>query len=293
MHAMLVPPTTRDRRLFVSLLPKSGSGVIGIYDPFSKPFKLVRTITALQEPWSLALDVAGTLYAVDRTTNAVYTFLKHPKTPNSEFPQQPYGQSVYSVAVGADGTMYVADYLRSSSVTIEVYQKGSQNPSGSLTTTDNVGFIPEPIVGVDTENNVYVVYQNSLGSSGNYVNVTEFPVGSSNGTTISINEALSNWSSQAAFDQSGNLLLGGVPVSPSTYGIGVFPPGQTTPSSVLDNGDPPETFAVVLSNDQRRIYSSDGTGDVAVTSYRKGNLLYVDTNLDPGYPYIRGFAAGP
>jgi hypothetical protein len=281
----------QDKFLYASVLPDNGRGFIGIFNPNMKPFKLVGKITALQEPWGLALDGAGTLYAVDRTTNAVYVFPANKKKPSAQYPQ-PSGQSAYSVAVGTDGTIYVANYVRSTSVSVEVYPQGSSNPSETLTTTDNVGYIPAPIVGVDDANNVYVVYQNSLASSGNYVNVTTFQAGSTNGSTVELNDALSNWGGQAAFGDSGTLFLGGTPFSPSNYGIGVFPAGELGPAKILSNGDPQFSIALGFSTNAHRVYSSDGEGNVAVTSYPKGALLYIDQDIAPGYTHVRGLAAG-
>jgi hypothetical protein len=281
----------QDKFLYASVLPDNGSGFIGIFNPNVKPFKLIGKITALQEPWGLALDDAGTLYAVDRTTNALYVFPPNKKKPSAQYPQ-PSGQSAYSVAVGTNGTIYVANYVRSTSVSVEVYPLGSQNPSETLTTTDNVGYVPSPIVGIDDANNVYVVYQNSLASSGNYVNVTKFPAGSSNGSTVELNDALGDWAGQAAFDNSGTLFLAGTPFSPSNYGIGVFPAGKLGAKKILSNGDPQYSIAVGISTGGHRIYSSDGEGNVAITSYPKGALVYIDEDLTPGYPHVRGLAAG-
>jgi hypothetical protein len=281
----------QDKLLYASVLPNNGSGFIGIFNPNVKPFKLIGKITALQEPWGLALDSTGTLYAADRATNAVYVFPPNKKKPSAQY-TQPSGEMVNSLAVGADGTIYVANYVRSTSVSVEVYPPGSQNPSETLTTTDTVGYVPAPIVGVDGENNVYVVYENSLASSGNYVNVTKFPAGSTNGSTAELNDALSDWAGQAAFDNSGTLFLAGTPYSPSNYGIGVFPAGELGATKILSNGDPEESIAVGFSTNGHRIYSSDGDGNVAVTSYPKGALLYIDQDIAPGYSHVRGLAAG-
>jgi hypothetical protein len=281
----------QDKWLYASVLPDNGNGFIGIFNPNVKPFKLVGKITALQEPWGLALDSNGTLYAVDRATNAVYVFLANKKKPSAQY-TQPSGQSAYSVAVGTDGTIYVANYVRSTSVSVAVYPQGSSNPSETLTTTDNVGYIPEPIVGVDDANNVYVVYQNSLASSGNYVNVTTFPAGSSNGSTVELNDALGDWAGQAAFNNAGTLFLAGTPYSPSNYGIGVFPAGKLGATKILSNGNPEYSIALGLSTNGHRIYSSDGEGNVAITSYPKGALLYIDEDITPGYPHVRGLTAG-
>jgi hypothetical protein len=284
-----VATSQHESRLYVSVNYVTGS-FIGIYDPSSEPLQLIGEITSLEEPWNLTVDRAGTLYAVDRKANVVYTFRKGSTTPSRKF-VQPSGQTVNSVAIGADGTMYVADFVRSTSVTVEVYPKGSKKPKRTLT-VGNVGSIPIPVVGVDTNNNVYVTYESYGSSSYPLVAVSEFPAGSTQPKTIAITSAVSNWSGQATFDRKGDLLLGSV-INGSSREIGVFPPGQSTPSYLLNNGNPYYCLAVGMSYDQKRVYSTAGP-DVAITSYPKGKLLYTQAQLLQGsysYVAIKGFAA--
>lgn len=284
---------TSAERLYVGEL-SSGPGDVGVYRVRSWHLKSAGSITSVYFPWGMAVDAQGNLYVTDHHTNSVYKFVKGRKKPSRQY-VQPYGTEVETVTIGSDGTMYVGDEAAGSGpvITVEIYPKGSKKATKSLVINSDVGDQPMPQVCVDGSNNLYVVYANAY-STGLSVNVTTFKPASSAGTTITLAEQI-DWAGGAAVDSSGNLLIGGTPSGTSAsyyYGIGVYPPGQTTPSAVLQDGNVFQTTALALNATQSLIFSGDISGDVNVTAYPSGKLVHSYPALDPSKPVIRGMAVG-
>lgn len=260
---------------------RQSKGTIFALDPSFRPFKVMREIRFLQQPKGLAVNSAGTLYATDYSTDKVYAFPRGKSQPSESYPQ-PSGLYPVSVAIGGDGTMYVADQGQGTSSTtpvyVEVYPKGSKKPKRQIKETG--GSVAVARVALDGANNLYLSYLTS--ASGSVLAVTKFAPGSSHGQTIVLDPTNQSYTGGFGVDHQGNLLVSPVSVKPSgLVGIGVYPPGKSTPSRILSVGSALPSYGLVVSGDQKIIYTCSGDA-IPVTSYSRGTLLYTD--------HIGGFA---
>jgi DNA-binding beta-propeller fold protein YncE len=223
----------------------------------------------LETPTGMAVDSSHLLYVANNTDNKS---LNHTKgtayfvsvyAPGSGFPETMYSQDLHhpsDVAVGADGTVYVASY---GDGYVTEYPPGSKTPSQHFQPPSG-----SPIaVALDANNNLYVAC--ALANA-----VFEFPPGSTVGTNLGL--VLGGEPHGMAFDTSGNLLVAVSKAPNSGSVVDVFAPGATMPSAQI--GGVFQPFMIDFDQSKRHLYVADygsGNHDGAVFefAYPSGTLV--------------------
>jgi DNA-binding beta-propeller fold protein YncE len=223
----------------------------------------------LETPTGMAVDATHLLYVANNTDNKNISHIKaipyfvSVYAPGSGFPETMYSQDLRhptDVAVGADGTVYVASFADGY---VTEYPPGSQTPS--------LHFLPPSgsalAVSLDSNNNLYVACATSNA-------VFEFPPGSTVGTNLGL--VIGGEPHGMAFDTAGNLV---VAVSKAPNGVSVidvFSPGGTMPSSQI--GGVFQPFMLTFDHSKRHLYVADyGSGNhdggVFEFAYPSGTLV--------------------
>jgi sugar lactone lactonase YvrE len=238
------------------------------------PKPLRHIINGLDAPTGMTVDSAGDLYVCNNAgqsvpgksvfwTVTVYHY-------RQGYPYKTYTNGVFSpvdVAVGGDGTVYIANY--SSSVT--VYTRGSVDPSQSLQGPS--GYAPLGVA-LDAKGRLYVSYVALSGVGGR---IYRYAPGKTTGKDLGISFAGNPHG--IAVDAAGNLIVA-VSTAPSPgSSIEVFAPGKTHPKETLSG--PFQPFMVALSPDNGKLFVADyasgnNDGGVFVYDYSAGTLLYED-----------------
>jgi sugar lactone lactonase YvrE len=207
----------------------------------------------------MVVDAAGNLFVanVDNQTVTVYP-------PGSMTPSKTYARGFkkrltnpLTVAVGADGTMYLVNYTLTG--------QGSElleYPPGKMSATVSI-----PLNGggeglaLDTSNNLYVSYNGSAGGR-----ILKFAPGSKTGQDLGISLGFAGC---IALDKNLNLLA----CDQTAPAVDVFPPGATKPSKVITQGFA-SPYAIAFGRYFQRLYLADNAGhDVSVYSYPDGALI--------------------
>ncbi len=138
------------------------------------------------------------------------------------------------MAVGSDGTLYVANEggVSSSFGSVTEYPAGSTTPNLTITLANQYAFA----LALDSSNKLYV----SWFTGSRYIgSIYEYPTeGSDKGSDLNLDLGTNSYPAQAlTFDRHGNLI---VPVN-SFYGIdpkylAIFPPGATKPKRKISYG---------------------------------------------------------
>lgn len=279
--------------LYVSESTSSGGTQLQVYDPTGNPFKLLGTITkTLVQPLDLAVDSTGTLYVADSLGHAVYAYTDWRKAPSRTY-RQGHNTRPTSVAIDSHGTLYVVDEPAQVGSNycdyrfkVRVYPSGSMKPTRTLIIT-NTADCSDASAAVDDSDNFYVEYNvidTNVGGHPVTDAVTEFAPNSKKGTTIWLDPILIyNSPHTLSVDSTGDLLVPGISSTTSgsgPCGVGIFPPGKTSPSQVLVVAQGCDS-AALLSPDQSKVYtSSTGT---AIFQYPSGKLL--KTVSEPAFWY--------
>jgi DNA-binding beta-propeller fold protein YncE len=283
----------------------------------------VAPVSGMRSGWlsSRAKSGKGLVYVSDNYGNAVYIFDK------KHVAQGPIGEITSAIdepnglAVDRRGALYVAD----SNSTVEVYPRGSTEPS--VTYTDGISF-PFGLVLSPNTGRLYVANFNAN-------DVTEYAKGSTTpDTTISFVSLEGNDPYGMALDRENDLFVSAlgyptarayeIPVGSDTpedlgisidvmYGIAVdekgdvvivdqgakaiyvYPPGSDTPSKTITEGLI-QPILIALDKREHRLYvadaGSDGNdGGLWVYSYPRGKLL-TQVHL-PGFSVPEGVAVSP
>lgn len=262
------------------------------------------------------------MYVSDNNGNAIYIF------DTTNLMQGPIGEITDAIdepnglAVDRRGALYVAN----SNSTVEVYPRGSTEPT--VTYTDGVS-LPFGLVVSPNTGRLYVANLDAY-------DVTEYPNGSTNpDTTISFMNLEGNDPYGMALDRENDLFVSalGYPTArayeipngsetPEDLGISgiyvmhgiavdrkgniiivdqrakaiyVYPPGSDTPSKTITDGLI-QPILIVLDKRERRLYVADAGSDgydggLWLYSYPKGKLL-TQVHL-PGFTVPEGVAVSP
>jgi sugar lactone lactonase YvrE len=162
----------------------------------------------LVSPQGMVTDPNGNLYVVDggaSGASAIYMYSPGAKTPSKTLSDA--GMFPVQVAIGANGTLYVANMYTASfgPGNIVAYAPGASSPTKTYTDSN---FDQVEGVAVDRHGNIFVSYNFSPSSTGT---VAVFLRGSENATETGIKVPQNGSSSEAgvlALDIMGNLLLG-------------------------------------------------------------------------------------
>jgi hypothetical protein len=125
------------------------------------------------------------------------------------------------VALDANGTLYVANFMQNSTGAITEYPAGSSSPSATISSG-----ISEPIgVAVDANGTLYVTNIGSLNPT-----VTEYPAGATS-PSATISSGL-NFPYGVAVDGTGTLYL----ADNGSIDVNEYPAGATSPSATISSG---------------------------------------------------------
>jgi hypothetical protein len=275
-----------------------GVGATAVYHN-AKAFKKIGAVkgsTQTPDPQAAAVSKTGVVYVADLGTATVYAYGRgYSRAPTAQYPQtSPSGAAVpRSLAVGNDGTLYVADEIENQSKfvanVVQVYPPGSSQPTtlqGPPDAIHNAG------VAVDAQSNVYIAAEAPQPSepSQEVVQVIKYAAGSRTGQVTNLT-APPYFSRAIAIDGSGNLLIGDV--NASCGAVFVFPPGATTPSRIIGTqcSSGSEVSGVALGTNGS-LYVADSEGDtVQQYSYPAGKLL--GALFVPNVFSVVGIAEGP
>jgi hypothetical protein len=190
-----------------------GDNTINIYSRASLAL-VGQLTTGISAPYGLAVS-DGNLYVVEQDFRNVAVFAKGAKRPKLLLFDT---STPWAVAVARDGTVYVGISNGYTHAVVDVFMKGSSNPTYVIRdpTFSNVW-----AVGLDASGNLYVGGQSILGGG----QVSEFAPGS-HGPGTNLNLKGLALPTTIAFDKAKNLLIADY----YTSEVDVYAPGASSPS---------------------------------------------------------------
>jgi len=219
--------------LYISSNGNGGSvpGAIEIYPEKGQTQAPIGSITnGTAAPEGIATDAKGNLFVANSGNNTVTVY-----PPGQTSPSVTYSNGIgtpYHVALGSDGTLYVANVSStpSGAGSVTEYAPGSTNPKSTITNPS----MSAVAVALDASNNLYVAW---YGLSSGAVAIYKYPPGSTSGTNIGLDLPVPSFPVYAlAFDHAGNLLLWYETLDHATKYLATFAPGATEPSRTVAGG---------------------------------------------------------
>jgi len=277
------PATPREPALAqparVTLLYAGGPNAneVDAYPAFMDDPQPRRHIAAgLDAPTGMTVDAAGNAYVCNNAGQSApgksvsWTVTVYRRGGTN--PVRTYTDGIFSpvdVAVGGDGTVYVANF----SSTVSVYPSGSTHPSMSLLAPS--GYAPLGVA-LDAIGDVFVSYVPHSGSGGR---IYKYRPHRAAGQDLGI--SFNGSPHGLAIDANGNRIVA-VSNAPSPGSeIQVFSPGARHPKRELTG--PFQPFMLALAPNGRRLFVADygsgnNDGGVFVYAYPSGTLLFKDTH---------------
>jgi WD40 repeat protein len=242
----------------------------GFVDVYSLKTKHLVGQIAANHPTGLATDASNRLYVTNLFggNTTVYAF---GKTQPSLTLTDPGGRPD-AVAVGTDGTVYVAD----ENGEIYVYPAGSTQSTSSLS---NGSVQSADAVTVDAANDVYVTGFNHVGVA----EVVEYPKAREPGVNLHLRGL--DGPAGIALDRRGRIVLADMLMP----GITVFKRNATSAYRVFAQTENPNRFA--FNRTKSRVYVPMSSSDINVYDYSSGTLI--TTLVGPSGSVMIGAALVP
>jgi sugar lactone lactonase YvrE len=259
-----------------------GGNAVEVFRQRGRAQQPIATITnGIVFPDGLATDSSGNLYVTDSGKyNGEWVVQRY--APGSTSPGETYATDLSEpsgIAIGKDGTMYIANFNDGSSGWVAVYPRGSESKEYRL--SDFSGGAPVSVA-LDLKQNLYVMY--ALGNQGSSA-VNEYKPGAKTGKNLNLDFA---YGAGIQVDSEGNLLVV-QQVLPSE--ILVFSPGTTQPSHaiILPNGGEP--YGLALNRGSKLLFAGDAIGNVVDRfAYPSGKFQYP---IAGGFSDPAGFVTEP
>lgn len=225
---------------------------VKIYSQTGQNQQPIGQIKTPYAPSGLAVDKGGNLYVVNGQT--VLMFHNGQVTPSRRYTAGI--DDPFSVAVGSDGTVYVANSGSYGHLgTVAVYRNGSTTPSTTIHDFDGMALG----VATDAANNLLISYISAFNGAGQ-INI--YAPGSTSGRDLGVTL---NTPYGITLDARGDYV-----VADEQNGlIDVFSPGARTLAkftSALPVG-------VAFNSAQNLLYSADENNGVVVRAYPSGNIV--------------------
>jgi sugar lactone lactonase YvrE len=203
----------------------------------------------IDTPNGIAVDRHGNLYVANHGNSTVTVYPRGSASPSITYSTGL--QAPFNVAVGNDGTVYVACGY-SPGFLVE-YPPGRTRPSRTIS-MPNTG--PSGIA-LDASNNLYIVYQNHS----TFVGVYKYSSGSGSLSGTNLGLSLPEGYPQGlAFDRAGDLLIA-VSRIYDPWVVYVYPPGSKTFSRSITAGHIGQPSWLALDRRGQRLFLVDGSGD--------------------------------
>jgi DNA-binding beta-propeller fold protein YncE len=240
----------------------------------SNPKPIGQITDGISGPEGCFIDTKGNLF-VSNASNATVTMYPRGSTSYTLL----YTGFAYptSVAVGANGMLYVADL---------VGQKVVEFPKGKTRSKRTISITYPQGVALDSKNNLYVSY-NTGAHGGGPGDVNEYAPGSTGGQSLGLPIV---WSAGDAIDGKGDILVADQGSGSGNAAVYVFPPGSKTPSQTINQGleDP---FRLAMDKKFKHLYVADPeVNALLVYDYPSGKQVGSITN---GLKSVYGVALSP
>ncbi|MBV8531833.1 MAG: hypothetical protein JO104_10980 [Candidatus Eremiobacteraeota bacterium] len=291
------------------LAASTGKTLLYAAEPFAGIIS-VSTVSANKLTPSGELSFSGAIpFELAADSKNLYVGLLNPSGPSSVevFPRGATKPSkIYTdgitgpldVAIDAHGTLYVANFVSSSSCNVLEYAKGSMKPTATIT---DVPGCPNGVA-VDSASNLYVTYIYYPTGKPWQTDVLKYARGSTSGVRLNLKAPGRNDFYGLAVDAKGDVLVANEQEDGMLYQILIFPAGSHAPTNALQYGD--GWFPLFFALDEDRLfapaYLEQGTaslmtlGDVpAEFDYPSGRERIVESPklLAPGFVF--SFAVSP
>jgi hypothetical protein len=269
----------------------------------------ILSLPAGNAPVGLAVDRARDLYVAvtpfgGSAPASVVVFPPGSSQPSRTYTDGLAGTTPMTVAVDRHGTLYVATQVPSAncftatgSGFVAEYAKGSMQPAALITDIPGCPLA----VATDRASNLYVSYYRDTASNGQISGVREYARGSTHGSELGLSvPSFENANVGPLFwglgiDSAGDIVVSNIAVDVTVLQLLTYPPGQTTPSNVIDYpGDWGQTmFALDGNTLYANAYIAEGSAapPSAAFEYPSGRERVLEGQAAPGYQY--GYAVSP
>ncbi len=214
-------------------------------------------ILGLSGPVAVAVDGAGDFYVADQGAKLVAVFHQGRTHPYKE-----YFLGItdpFDVAVGPDGTLYVANgAMASGAASVIEIRKGQRKPF--LTITGFPGY-QNPCIHVDGANNLYVASTVTQGSGLAGV-VVKYPPGSGSGTTLNLPNLPLPTGITVDSAGSGDIVVSGTASLSFGAQVNVVASYGTYGASYVGFGMRSSFGKIVFTSDASALVAADGSNSV-------------------------------
>jgi hypothetical protein len=229
---------------------------VTVYPQRGSDQRRIGSITkGVDHPTGLAVDTSENLYVGNLGNSTVTVYPRASKGPSESLTN---AGAPYGVAVGRDGTVYVANHgTETDAPSILVYPKGQTTPSQTIPIAKGSPYE----LALDSFGNLYA----TVGAV-----VYEFAQGSSQSKKLRL-RGLAGFLTGIAFDGRNELLV--VDNRKNARDVFVFPYGEIRPSQKIGINSTQTVIGIAINRENNEIWVTTFGGDVEGISYPGGTLL--------------------